>query len=99
MPGCREGGRGGDASVLWQSCITGNKLFFVHKSAQVQVLHPATVTKVIFKSASEPEPLAGCLSTALLASPCSAEDFLPHPACFAVANPLNLANLSSPTPV
>lgn len=47
----------GGASVLWQSWITGNKLLFVHKSAQVQVPHPASVTKVIFESASEPEPL------------------------------------------
>ena len=58
-PAAGKGGGWRDASVLWQGCITGKKLLFVHKSAQVQVPHPATVTKVIFKSASEPEPLTG----------------------------------------
>lgn len=49
------------------------------------------------QSLSQAQAQAACLSTALLASPCSAEDFLPPPACFAGANPLNLANLSPPS--
>lgn len=48
-------------------------------------------------SQAQAQAQAACLSTALLASPCSAEDFLPPPACFAGANPLNLANLSPPS--
>lgn len=40
-----------------QTSISMNNLPFVTKAAQIQVPHPPTLTKIIFKRAAEPEPL------------------------------------------
>lgn len=40
-----------------QSSISMNNLPFVTKAAQIQAPHPTTLTKIIFKRISEPEPL------------------------------------------
>lgn len=76
------------------SCISTNKLLFVTKSAQVQAPCPPTLTKVLFKSASEPPAVAALLP---LHTPHYTQKMTaPSPS---MPEPLNLAKLSSFSPV
>lgn len=67
-----------DTSVARWSCISTHKLPFVTASAQIQAPHPPTLTELVFKSASEPEPPA-CAVVPSPHAPLRAQRIAPSP--------------------